>query len=110
VLARVVGERDARLALDSLELLGEAERCREPDRAALAVAQTDRGDRKDDCAPGRGHVSERRRQIRVEDLVDVVGPADGHAATLSDPKPVQSPVDGARVVPAGKTFHIQRGV
>ena len=54
------------------------------DRAALAVAQPDRGDRHDHRAPRRSRVAERRRQVPAEDLVDVVGPADGHAPTLSD--------------------------
>jgi RecB family endonuclease NucS len=84
VLPGVVGERDPRLGLDPLELLGKAERGREPDGAVLAVAQADRSDRHDDGTPGRSDVAERGRQVRVEDLVDVVGPADGHARTLSD--------------------------
>jgi endonuclease len=86
VLARVVGERDARFALDAGELLGEAQRRGEPDRAALAVAQADRGDRHDDRAARGSHVPEGRGQVRAEDLVDLIGPADGHRPTLSDPR------------------------
>jgi len=52
MLARVVGERHARVALDPLELAREAERGGERDRAGVAVALAERRDRRRDRSPG----------------------------------------------------------
>ena len=80
VLSGVVGEGDARVPADPLELLAEAERRGEADRPALAIAQADRRDRGDHGTAGRRHVRERRRHIAVDDLVDPVGPGGSHPA------------------------------
>lgn len=79
VLARVVGQRDAGVLLDAVELAAEAERGGEGDDAGLPVAQADRSDRRDDGAAGRGHVCQRRRQVAGDDGVIEIGP---HAVTI----------------------------
>ena len=85
MLARVIRERHARLALEALELLREAERRGEAHGAALAVFEPDRSHRHHNRTAGRGGVAERRGQVPAEDLIDVVGPADGHAAIIRPP-------------------------
>ena len=93
VLARMVGERDARVLLDPVELAPEAERRGEANGCSLAVAQADWCDRRDHGAAGRGHVCERCRQIAADDVVLEIGP---HGC-----EPTQPRVASGR--PAGQT-------
>ena len=77
-VARVVGQGDARLLPQPVELAPEAQGRGERNRPRLAVAQADGGDGRDHGTPGRGDVGERRRQVTAEDPVDLVGPSHRH--------------------------------
>jgi hypothetical protein len=61
VVAGVVGEGHARVALDALELLAEAERGRERDCALIAIPQADGSHRGSDRA-ARTRLSEAQRK------------------------------------------------
>ncbi len=74
MLARVIGEGDARVLLDAVELAPEAERGRELDDPRLAVAQPDRRDWRHDAAARGRDVGERGGQIAADDLIIDVGP------------------------------------
>ena len=74
VLAGVVGDRDAGVAADAVELLPQPERGRERHRARLAVANAERRHRRDDDALGRRQVGEAGGQVAREDLVDFIWP------------------------------------
>ena len=80
VLAGVVGERHVGVALDPLELLGQAEGGGEGDRPGIAVAQAHRGDTRHHRAAGGGHVGERGGHVAAQHLVDFVGPGHAHGA------------------------------
>jgi hypothetical protein len=70
VLARVIGERHARVALDALELAAQAERGGEAHGARVPVTQADRRHRRDHRAARRSDVRESGREVPADDLVD----------------------------------------
>ncbi|MHB8658971.1 MAG: hypothetical protein ACYC91_13630 [Solirubrobacteraceae bacterium] len=78
MLAGVERHRDARVARDALELLAEAKRRREPDRAGGTVAQSNRRYRLNNHSASRRAVSQRRGQVAGKDGVDVVTPGECH--------------------------------
>ena len=83
MLARVVGERHAWVALDSLELPAEAEGGGKRDLPLVSIAQPHRSHSRHYRAACRGEVGERGGHVTAEDLIDLVGPGHGHHANLT---------------------------
>lgn len=74
MLAGVIGQRDARVLVNAIELAPESKRGGEADPAGLPLAQSDRRDRSDHSAAGGRHISQRRREVATNDLVTKVRP------------------------------------
>ncbi len=78
VLARVVRQRDVRVAAQPVELLRQAEGRVHGDRARLPVADPERRHRHRHDTPGGRDVGEPGRRVPADDLVHLVVPLDTH--------------------------------